>query len=228
MLYLHVLVASTRAGRQGPRVGAWILEQARAHGKFQLELVDLAEVDLPFLDEPAHPQLAQYEHAHTKTWSAIVNRADAFVFVTPEYDHGAPASLVNALQYLVREVDDLRAGAVNVTVRTASIHTLNEQRDAHLRTPDFFAADSFPTITFRSTKVKQYGTRVRVHGDLTMRGRTRPVVLSGVYLGRMLRDPWGKERVAFQAATTVHRQDFGIAFNQKVEGASMIDDEVRI
>lgn len=100
---LQVIVASTRPGRQGPLVGAWMLEQARAHGQFDVELVDLAEIALPLLDEPAHPRLGQYEHAHTQAWSETVARADAFVLVTPEYDFAPPASLVNALQYLVHE-----------------------------------------------------------------------------------------------------------------------------
>lgn len=125
-------------------------------------------------------------------------------------------------------VQDLRSGSVNVTVKTASINTLNEQRDAHLRTADFFAADSFPTITFSSNRVEQYGNRVKVFGDLTMRGRTRPVVLDGTYYGLMPKDPWGGERVAFHASTTVNRQDFGIAFNQLVEGATVIGDDVHI
>ena len=100
---LQVIVASTRPGRAGPAVADWVLEQARRHGGFDVELVDLADVDLPLLDEPAHPRLRRYEHAHTKAWSATVERADAFVVVTPEYDHAPPASLVNALQYLVHE-----------------------------------------------------------------------------------------------------------------------------
>ena len=100
---LQVLIASTRPGRQGASVGAWALDQAKVFGKFHVELVDLADVNLPLLDEPKHPRFAQYEHEHTKRWSAIVDRADAFVFVTPEYDHGPPASLINALQYLSRE-----------------------------------------------------------------------------------------------------------------------------
>jgi NAD(P)H-dependent FMN reductase len=100
---LQVVVASTRPGRQGPLVGAWFLEQARAHGAFDVELVDLAEVNLPLLDEPAHPRLRRYEREHTEEWSRTVARADAFVLVTPEYDHGPPAALTNALQYLVQE-----------------------------------------------------------------------------------------------------------------------------
>lgn len=103
MLNLQVTIASTRRSRQGPLVGAWFLDRVRAHGKFNVELVDLAQVNLPLLDEPMHPRFAQYEQEHTKAWSAIVTRADAFVFVTPEYDYGAPASLINALQYLAKE-----------------------------------------------------------------------------------------------------------------------------
>jgi NAD(P)H-dependent FMN reductase len=68
-----------------------------------VELVDLAEVNLPLMDEPAHPRLQLYEHAHTRAWSARVAAADAFVFVTPEYNYGVPPSLVNALDYLVQE-----------------------------------------------------------------------------------------------------------------------------
>ena len=100
---LHVIVASTREGRKGPAVADWFVEQARAHGGFDVLVVDLADVDLPLLDEPAHPRLRQYAHAHTKAWSATIDAADAFVFVTPEYDYGPPAALVNALQYLVHE-----------------------------------------------------------------------------------------------------------------------------
>lgn len=128
---------------------------------------------------------------------------------------------------LVGNVNDMRSGAVNVTVQTKSIDTQNDQRDAHLLTPDFFAADSFPTITFRSTRVEQVGNLVKVHGDLTMRGQTRPVILDGTYRG-LAKDPWGGERVAFHATTTVNRQDFGIAFNQIVEGSAMLGDDVHI
>jgi NAD(P)H-dependent FMN reductase len=79
------------------------MEQAQSHGKFELELVDLAEVNLPLLDEPQHPKLRQYEHEHTLAWSRTVSRADAYVFVTSEYDFGPPASLINAMQYLLHE-----------------------------------------------------------------------------------------------------------------------------
>ena len=103
MLHLQVVIASTRPGRAGLAVGEWFIAQAERSEKYTVEKVDLAEVDLPMFDEPRHPRLREYEHEHTKRWSEIVDRADAFVFVTPEYDHGAPPSLVNALDYLVHE-----------------------------------------------------------------------------------------------------------------------------
>lgn len=100
---LQVVVASTRPGRAGLAIGEWARDRAVASGLFDVELVDLAEVGLPLLDEPHHPRLKQYEHAHTKEWSATVDRGDAFVFVTPEYNHSFPASLKNALDYLHHE-----------------------------------------------------------------------------------------------------------------------------
>lgn len=100
---LHVLLASTRPGRAGEPVAQWFVERARLHGGFAVELVDLAAVALPPLDEPRHPRLADYQHEHTRRWSALVARADAFVVVTPEYNYGSPPALLNALDYLQRE-----------------------------------------------------------------------------------------------------------------------------
>lgn len=103
MHVLQVIIASTREARLGPVVASWFVEQARRHGKFDIDLVDLADVKLPLFDEPKHPRFRQYAHEHTKRWSAIVERGDAFVFVTPEYNHGTPPSLLNALDYLSQE-----------------------------------------------------------------------------------------------------------------------------
>jgi NAD(P)H-dependent FMN reductase len=100
---LHVIFASTREGRQGFPIAEWVVERARAHGKFEVTLVDLREVNLPMFDEPKHPRFRQYEHAHTKAWSAVVDAADAFVFVTPEYNYNMPPALVNAIDYLLQE-----------------------------------------------------------------------------------------------------------------------------
>lgn len=100
---LQIIIASTRPGRAGLPVGTWFDARARAHGAFEVELVDLAELGLPFVDEPNHPRLHRYTHRHTKGWSARVEAADAFAFVTPEYNHGFNAPLKNALDYLHSE-----------------------------------------------------------------------------------------------------------------------------
>jgi NAD(P)H-dependent FMN reductase len=100
---LQIIIASTRSGRVGLPVGTWFDARARAHGAFEVELVDLAELGLPFVDEPNHPRLHRYTHRHTKEWSARVEAADAFAFVTPEYNHGFNAPLKNALDYLHSE-----------------------------------------------------------------------------------------------------------------------------
>jgi NAD(P)H-dependent FMN reductase len=97
---LSVVIASTRPGRAGVPIAEWFTARARAHKAFDVEVIDLAEVDLPFMDEPNHPVLRRYEHDHTKAWSARVDAADAFVFVTPEYNYGFTAPLKNAIDYL--------------------------------------------------------------------------------------------------------------------------------
>ena len=81
----------------------WFAEQARQHGKFRAEIADLGVINLPMMDEPEHPRLRRYQHDHTKAWSSRIDRSHAFVFVTPEYNHGTPPSLLNALDYLVQE-----------------------------------------------------------------------------------------------------------------------------
>jgi NAD(P)H-dependent FMN reductase len=100
---LGVIIASTRDGRQGRPIADWFFQRASEHGKFETELIDLKEVNLPLFDEPRHPRLRQYEHAHTKAWSARVETADAFAVVTPEYNYGMPPSLLNAFEYLYVE-----------------------------------------------------------------------------------------------------------------------------
>ncbi len=97
---LEIVIASTRPGRVGLPVARWVEERARAHGGFCVEMVDLAQVGLPLFDEPHHPRLRRYEHEHTRAWSRTVERADAFVFVMPEYNYGFNAALKNAIDYL--------------------------------------------------------------------------------------------------------------------------------
>lgn len=102
-LQLHTIICSTRPGRIGPAVATWFNDFANAHGQFDSTLVDLADFNLPIYDEAAHPRLQKYEHAHTKAWSNSVAKADAYIFVIPEYNYCPPPSFINALNFLYNE-----------------------------------------------------------------------------------------------------------------------------
>jgi NAD(P)H-dependent FMN reductase len=125
-LKLNIIIGSTRPGRVGPAIAQWLKEAADKHGKFTVELVDLADFNLPLLDEPAHPAARRYANEPTKRWSASVASADAFLFVTPEYDYFAPATLVNAVQVLLHEwlykpAGMLSYGGVSGGLRSAQV-----------------------------------------------------------------------------------------------------------
>ncbi len=100
MINLHIIIGSVRPGRGGIRVAEWLAAEATADDRFNVTLVDLAEIQLPMMDESDHPRFQRYAHQHTKDWSALISKADAFIFVSPEYNYSFPASLKNALDYL--------------------------------------------------------------------------------------------------------------------------------
>ena len=118
---------------------------------------------------------------------------------------------------------------VNVQVDTASINTREEKRDAHLRSPDFFDVEKFPYITFKSTKIeRQDESNFRVHGDLTIRDVTRPVVLNVEYAGQA-KSPWGTTSAGFSAQTKINRKDWGLNWNVALEtGGWLVSDEIKI
>ncbi len=95
---LGVVVASVREKRVGLSIAEWFLGLCQAEGSFEPVLLDLKAINLPMLSESEHPRLKKYAHAETKAWSAQVEAMDAFAFVTPEYNHGTPPALVNALE----------------------------------------------------------------------------------------------------------------------------------
>ncbi|HUC20613.1 MAG TPA: NAD(P)H-dependent oxidoreductase [Candidatus Polarisedimenticolaceae bacterium] len=103
MVKIQIIVGSTRPGRVGKGVADWVYEQAQEREDFEVELVDIADYDLPLLDEPAPAMMGQYTKAHTKKWSAKIGKADGFIFVTPEYNYGIPAALKNAIDFLYAE-----------------------------------------------------------------------------------------------------------------------------
>ncbi len=119
--------------------------------------------------------------------------------------------------------------SVSVDIETTSIDTNVADRDAHLRSPDFFDAEAHPTITFRSSGVRSLGgDRFEVQGDLTMHGVTRPVVLEAE-VGAPVRDPWGLQRRAAVVGGRIRRKEFGLTWNQVLEaGALLVGEEVAL
>ena len=102
-LKLHTIICSTRPGRVGPSVARWFNDYARQHGGFDAALVDLADFQLPLYDEPVHPRMQQYQHEHTRRWAQSVAAADAYIFVTPEYNYMPPPTLTNAMDFVYKE-----------------------------------------------------------------------------------------------------------------------------
>jgi len=113
MYNLKIITSTVRPGRKGPIIANWILEHTQKQQDFKVELLDLGVINLPLMDEPNHPMLKKYEHEHTKKWSASIEEADAFIFVTAEYDYNYPAPLRNAIEYLVQEWQYKAAGIVS-------------------------------------------------------------------------------------------------------------------
>ncbi len=125
--------------------------------------------------------------------------------------------------------EDLAGSEVEVTIDASSIDTREEQRDAHLRSADFLAVETFPTITFKSRRISDVaGDSFKVIGDLIIRGVSREVVLDVTSEGRAT-DPWGGDRAAFDATTKIKRSDFGLTWNQALEtGGVLVGDELKI
>ncbi|MDX6324313.1 MAG: hypothetical protein QOK15_667 [Nocardioidaceae bacterium] len=123
------------------------------------------------------------------------------------------------------DADDLSRSRVHVGIKTNSIDTRNEQRDGHLRSNDFLDIENFPEITFTSTEVQPVGADVvRVTGDLSIKGTTRPVTVDFTYEGAAT-DPFGNHRVGFEGAVTINRKDWGVNWNAALEAGGVLVSE---
>ena len=129
MYTLKIISSTVRPGRKGPILGKWITELAKNTGHFQVEFIDLGELNLPLMNEPHHPMLRKYEHEHTKKWSATIDSAEAFIFVTAEYDYGYPSPLRNALEYLNHEWGYKAAGIVSYGGISAGTRAANSLKN---------------------------------------------------------------------------------------------------
>ncbi|MEU0671291.1 bifunctional NAD(P)H-dependent oxidoreductase/GNAT family N-acetyltransferase [Streptomyces sp. NPDC006172] len=205
-----VLVCSTRPGALGPAVGTWLIETITPRaGELDVELVPMAlgDLDLPFLDEEEHPSSGLYAREHTRRWSALVNAADGFIVVTPEYNYGMPATLKNALDYLGREWAWKPIGFIsygNTSAGTRSVqHTKQVVTTLRLvplgRTVAIRISDAVedgqirPSATLAAAAVGVLDELVRVaHALRPMREGARPGLppgpLPGSYLRRLTPD----------------------------------------
>ncbi len=113
MINIAIIVGSTRPGRKADSVAKWVYELAITRTDATYEIVDIADYDLPLLDEPIPPSQGKYSKEHTKKWSAKIDAFDAFVFVTPEYNHSTSGALKNAIDFLYREWNNKAAGFVS-------------------------------------------------------------------------------------------------------------------
>jgi NAD(P)H-dependent FMN reductase len=112
MIRIAIIIGSTRPGRNGEAVARWVYQVAQKRSDAEFELIDIKDFNLPLLDEPVPPSLGQYTKEHTKAWSAKIDSFDAYVFVTPEYNHGTSGALKNAIDFLYKEWNNKAAGFV--------------------------------------------------------------------------------------------------------------------
>jgi polyisoprenoid-binding protein YceI len=130
------------------------------------------------------------------------------------------------------DIDDknITKSSVEVTIEAASIDTREPKRDGHLKSPDFFDAAKYPTVTFKSTKVEKAGNgKLKVTGDLSIHGVTKPVVLMVEGLTPEVKDPWGNARRGASATTSVNRKDFGVSWAKTMDnGGAVVGEEVAI
>jgi polyisoprenoid-binding protein YceI len=126
--------------------------------------------------------------------------------------------------------NDYTHSTVEVSIPTASVSTVDDKLDAHLKEADFFDVENFPTLTFKSTSIRSLGDQdYEVTGDLTIRGVTKSVILSVNDLSQPSKDPWGNQRIGLSASAKINRKEFGLVWNAPLEfGGVLVGDEVTI
>jgi NAD(P)H-dependent FMN reductase len=185
MLNIAIIIGSTRPNRVGESVGRWVFEQAQKRDDAKFELIDLKEINLPLLDEPIPPSMGQYSKPHTKKWSEIVARFDAYIFVTPEYNHSIGGALKNAIDFLYKEWNNKVAGFVGygsagavraveqlrLVMAECQVATVREQVMLSLRT-DFVNYKEFKPESFHLKKLDSVFDQVIEWGEVMK--ETRP------------------------------------------------------
>jgi polyisoprenoid-binding protein YceI len=165
----------------------------------------------------------------TTTWNIDANHSEVGFAVKHLMVATVKGSFRRFSGHVVLDEANITNSVIEAEIDASSIDTRQEQRDGHLRSADFFETEKYPTITFRSTKVEQVRHGYyQATGSLTIRDITREVVLDVEETGRG-GDPWGNQRIGFNARTTINREDFGLTWNQALEtGGVLVGKDVRI
>lgn len=127
-LSIAVIIGSTRPHRQGIHVADWFMDEVKKYPNLKFELIDLEKVNLPFLDEQIPASAGQYQNEHTKKWANTISRFDGYVFITPEYNHGYPAALKNALDYLYAEWNKKPMATVSYGATSGGLRAVEQLR----------------------------------------------------------------------------------------------------
>jgi len=169
--------------------------------------VSVSSAQTVWVDDPAHSQVS-FSVAHLVI-AEVTGRFNDFTVT---------------LQQTAK--DDFAGSILEATIKTASVDTENEGRDKHLRSDDFFNAEKFPEITFKSTAIEKSGTDTyKVSGDLTIRDITKPVVFEARYTGQV-KDPWGNQKIGFKATASVNRFDYGLKWDKAIETGGLVAGDV--
>ena len=182
----------------------------------RLALAALALVALPAL-------------AQTSTWTIDSSHTHAAFTVRHLVISNVRGEFGKTTGTLTLDEGDVTRSKVEATIDVASVNTREPKRDEHLKSPDFFDVAKFPTMTFKSTKVEKAGAgKLKVTGDLTLRGVTKPVVLDVEGPTAEIKDPRGNTRRGVSATATINRKDFGVAWSKLIEAGPVVGDEVKI
>jgi NAD(P)H-dependent FMN reductase len=165
-LNVAIILGTTRPGRKADAVGRWVLELADQRDGAEFEIVDIADYELPMLDEPVPPVYGRYEHVHTKVWSEKIASFDAFIFVTPEYNRSIPGALKNAIDFLYQEWNNKAAGFVSYGADAAGARAVEHLRlvmaevqvagvRSHVTLSLFHDFEAFTSLTPQPHRFKQ-------------------------------------------------------------------------
>jgi polyisoprenoid-binding protein YceI len=176
------------------------------------------------------PQTTTATTTTTTTWNLDPSHSVAEFKVKHMMISNVKGQFAKLTGVLTLDESDLTDSRVAAVIEAASIETRDTQRDAHLKSADFFDVEKFPTLSFKSTRIRLVGDgELAVEGDLTIRGVTREVVFSVEGPTPPAKDPWGNTRVAVAATTKINRKDFGLTWNAALEtGGILVGDEVTI